>query len=75
MTPKTVISDRLRRHGTDRCAGFGLTDVVNPCITPLTRVHPFCSRPDEFLFWDGIHPTRAGHAIIAGRALEALNGP
>jgi phospholipase/lecithinase/hemolysin len=56
-------------------AAFGLTDAVNPCITPLTSAHPFCSLPDQFLFWDGIHPTRAGHAIIAERALEALNGP
>jgi phospholipase/lecithinase/hemolysin len=56
-------------------AAFGLTDAVEPCITPLTLAHPFCSRPDELLFWDGIHPTQADHAIIAGRALEALNGP
>jgi phospholipase/lecithinase/hemolysin len=52
-------------------ASFGLTNVSSPCITP--GVPPFtCQQPDEFLFWDGIHPTHAGHAIIAAEAMNAL---
>jgi phospholipase/lecithinase/hemolysin len=52
-------------------AAFGLTNVTTACITP--NVPPFqCQRPDRHLFWDGIHPTRAGHAITALRAGEAL---
>lgn len=51
---------------------FGLTNVVDPCIEVGTRVKPFCAKPDEYLFWDGIHPTRAGHRILAGRAAAAL---
>ena len=52
-------------------ADFGLTDVTHACITPA--VAPFeCQHPDEFLFWDGIHPTAAGHAIIAQRASSLL---
>lgn len=44
-------------------AAFGLTDATRACVT---IVAPFqCDRPAEFLFWDGIHPTRAGHAILA----------
>ncbi len=54
---------------------FGLTEVEEPCITPLTRVSPFCSQPDGFLFWDAIHPTRVGHGIITSRALAVLAGP
>jgi phospholipase/lecithinase/hemolysin len=24
-----------------------------------------CAQPGQHFFWDGIHPTRAGHRIIA----------
>ena len=52
-------------------AHFGLTDVTSPCITPY--VAPFtCGTPDEFLFWDGIHPTKAVHDIIAQEAATVL---
>ncbi len=30
--------------------------------------------PDEYLFWDEIHPTTAGHFQIASAAFELLNG-
>jgi phospholipase/lecithinase/hemolysin len=56
-------------------AAFGLTEVEDFCITPFTRVSPYCSQPDAFLFWDAIHPTRVGHAIITDRALDALSAP
>jgi phospholipase/lecithinase/hemolysin len=52
-------------------AAFGLTDVTTACVTP--NISPFtCETPDEFLFWDGIHPTSAAHAIIAQEAASAL---
>ena len=53
-------------------AAVDLTEVAQPCITPGTKIKPFCSKPDEYLFWDGIHPTRAGHRILAQRASVAL---
>jgi phospholipase/lecithinase/hemolysin len=52
-------------------SGFGLTNVTTACITP--GVPPFtCQNADEFLFWDGIHPTKAAHGIVAQEAAAVL---
>jgi phospholipase/lecithinase/hemolysin len=43
---------------------YGLTNVTDACVTPGDA--PFtCRSPSEYLFWDGIHPTRAAHALVA----------
>ena len=56
---------------TDDPAGFGLTNVEDACVTP--DVPPFkCDKPDEFLFWDGLHPTKVGHAFLAEEAARVL---
>lgn len=50
---------------------FGLTDVTSPCVTP--NIAPFtCQQPDNYFFWDGIHATKAVHAILAQRAADVL---
>jgi phospholipase/lecithinase/hemolysin len=50
---------------------FGLIMVTTACVTP--NIEPFsCNDPDGFLFWDGIHPTRAGHAILAQASANVL---
>ena len=56
----------------DAVAGnFGLANTRDACVTP--GVPPFsCRKPDGYLFWDGVHPTRAGHAILAGQARALL---
>lgn len=50
----------------------GLHDVQDTCITPGVIQHAICRHPDSYLFWDGIHPTETGHAIVAHAAAHAL---
>jgi phospholipase/lecithinase/hemolysin len=34
---------------------------------------PFsCQAADDYLFWDGIHPTSAAHALVAHEAARVL---
>ncbi len=42
---------------------FGFTDVTDPCLVGLTP----CSNPNQYLFWDTLHPTTAADAILAGQ--------
>ena len=47
---------------------FGFTNVTDFCFTELG----VCSNPDEYLFWDDIHPTAAAHALWGDYAYAAL---
>jgi phospholipase/lecithinase/hemolysin len=50
---------------------YGLEVVDEACVTP--KLPPFnCKEPDEYLFWDGIHPTKAVHGILARAVAELL---
>jgi outer membrane lipase/esterase len=56
-------------------AQYGLTNINTPCFsgssdTPGT----VCANPDEYLFWDSVHPTAAAHKILGDFALAALAG-
>ncbi len=53
-------------------AAFDLIDVTDACIRLNTVANAFCPNPGKFLFWDGIHPTVAGHHLLAVRADAAL---
>lgn len=48
-------------------AMYGLTDVTDTSQFVLT------ANPDQYLFWDGLHPTTAGHHILALAALKMIN--
>jgi len=50
---------------------YGLTNSTHACVMP--EQPPFvCNKPDEFVFWDGVHPTKAAHGIIADIVSDAL---
>ena len=51
---------------------FGIKNAENACITPEVNRGAVCTRPDDYLFWDGIHPTRAGHKLLAETAFSTL---
>ena len=53
----------------------GLTNVEDSCLTFGVTGRALCATPQSYLFWDGIHPTAAGHDIIANAALQALTSP
>ncbi len=50
---------------------FGLTDATSACAASAACV----AAPNNTFFWDGIHPTTAGHAIIAQVALREMRIP
>ena len=62
-------------------AAFGLTDVTTPTCgaapsllcTPASLVAPDAAQ--TFLFADGVHPTTAGHQLIADYTLSVIEAP
>lgn len=49
---------------------YGFTNVTDPCFNGVD----VCSNPDQYLFWDGFHPTTRGHQVIA-EAIEQAARP
>ncbi|MEO0535427.1 MAG: SGNH/GDSL hydrolase family protein [Cyanobacteria bacterium P01_A01_bin.123] len=57
-------------------AAFGLTNVTDSCLInfqPGVQFEGVCDNPDEFLFWDDVHPTEAAYRLVSDFALTALN--
>lgn len=56
-------------------AKFGFKDVTNFCVTGnFQQVTNICDNPDDFLFFDEIHPSSRAHNLIAQAALTAVRG-
>ncbi|MFA7007908.1 MAG: SGNH/GDSL hydrolase family protein [Elusimicrobiales bacterium] len=65
------VNDLLNRVIADPAA-FGFAVVDKPCVTPGAAQNEICSAPNRYLFWDGIHPTKAGHKVIARDILKKM---
>jgi cholinesterase len=52
---------------------YGLTDVTDPCLD--TTAGTVCANPDQYLFWDGFHPTTAVDTIVAQDFANTANAP
>ncbi|MEL6494320.1 MAG: SGNH/GDSL hydrolase family protein [Cyanobacteria bacterium J06623_7] len=53
-------------------AEFGLTNVSEPFLDPLTFTPTVGANPNEFFFFDTLHPTATGHAILSDLVVDTL---
>jgi outer membrane lipase/esterase len=55
----------------DNPAAYGMADVSSSCASS-----PACiANPEDTFFWDGVHPTAAGHGVLAAAVLAELPEP
>ncbi len=53
---------------------FGFKDVATPCIIgTLQTITSVCSQPNDYLFFDSVHPTTGVHKLVADTALAAID--
>ena len=64
----TLDANALYRKAITNPAAFGFTNVTSACITGANA----CGNPNQFLFWDDIHPTTAAHRILGETAFAAI---
>jgi outer membrane lipase/esterase len=50
---------------------FGFTNVMDPCFNGLT----VCANPDEYVFWDTVHPTARSHQLLGDAFALAVPEP
>lgn len=59
--------------------GFtNVTDAAAPGLQPGTSLYntdQIAENPDEYLFWDDLHPTTAAHTMLVQRALQLFAAP
>ncbi|WP_433934731.1 autotransporter domain-containing protein [Brevundimonas diminuta] len=49
-------------------SAFGVSNVTQACFNGVT----LCANPDDYFYFDGVHPTAKGHAVIARLANDYL---
>lgn len=56
-------------------SAFGFSNVTAQCVQTLACVTGGAAVQDTYLFWDGVHPTGAGHRLVALVAAQYLYTP
>lgn len=57
---------------------LGITNTTGRCYSGTTGIGgpgTVCANPNEYVFWDGIHPTAAAHALLGNYASSAIPVP
>lgn len=73
----------LYKEVTANPGKYGFTNLTDSCLSPLgvpvmgptTPCANTVQAQNQYLFWDGMHLTTAGHQLIADGALAALDDP
>ncbi|MEM7567386.1 MAG: SGNH/GDSL hydrolase family protein, partial [Pseudomonadota bacterium] len=55
-------------------AAFGFANVTDQCIQSACALSPQ-SAQNQFLFFDGVHPTTAAHQLLAAATADAIEAP
>jgi outer membrane lipase/esterase len=53
----------------DNPTPYGLSNVTQSCLVGLVA----CANPDDYFYWDGIHPTTDMHALLAAGLLSVID--
>jgi cholinesterase len=66
----TALSDQLHSN----TAKYSLTNVTDPCLVVIdSNTVRVCSSPDQYFYWDGLHPTRRVHQLMGEAMAEQLS--
>ncbi|HEY9761514.1 MAG TPA: SGNH/GDSL hydrolase family protein [Trichocoleus sp.] len=64
----TLDAGTLYQEANANPSKFGFSNATSACLQGVR----ICGQPNQFLFWDDIHPTTAAHRVLASSALQAL---
>lgn len=49
---------------------FGVTNATDPCFNQTAMT--VCANPEDYFYFDGVHPTSTGHQALANLALDYM---
>lgn len=61
----------VQRSITANSPANGFTNVSQRCLTSTS----LCANPENYLYWDNIHPTAVAHQVLAGQMLAQVPEP